>query len=252
MIMQIAWTDVAPDTGRAHTRDFTLRHHGRDVPGAMWLPSNGPPEALILVGHGGSRHKREVSTLNFIGAMVENYNFAAAAIDGPIHGARGHGLSPDPSARQMAFLDLWKKPGNGIENMVSDWQASLTALLELPELRDIPIGYFGLSMGTAYGLPFIADDERIGAAVLGMWGINYPNSTVLVDRAKLVKCPVLFLHKSEDVFFTLEGALKIYRALQGDDKRFMMHEGAHEPATPEQTNLAIRFLVERLMTRGNP
>ena len=247
---QIQWADVASDTGHAETRDFIIHHQGRAVPGALWLPAEGAPEALILVGHGGSRHKRDESTLDFIAELVENNNLAAAAIDGPIHGSRGLELSSheasDPSARQAAFLDLWKSPGNGIKNMVADWQVSLTALLTLPELKGIPIGYFGLSMGTAYGLPFAAADARIDAAVLGMWGANYPNSAVLVERARFVKCPVLFLHKSEDSFFTLEGGLEIYHALPGQDKRFMMHEGPHTSATPEQTNLAIRFLVERL------
>ena len=261
---QIEWDNVTPDTGRAQTRDFVLQHEGRAVPGALWLPAEGPPEALILVGHGGSRHKRDESTLDFIAAVVENNNLAAAAIDGPIHGGRGRDLSsrqgpglspgpsPDPSALQTAFLNLWKTPGNGIEYMVSDWQASLTALLALPELQGVPIGYFGLSMGTAYGLPFAAADARIGAAVLGMWGANYPNSAVLVGRATAVKCPVLFLYKSEDGFFTLDGGLEIYRALSNDDKCFVMHEGPHTSATPEQTNLAIRFLVERLMTGERP
>ena len=247
---QIQWADVASDTGLATTRNFIIQHQGRAVPGALWLPAEGPPEALILVGHGGSRHKRDESTLDFIAELVESKNLAAAAIDGPIHGSRGCDLSsqelPDPGARQAAFLDLWKSPGNAIKNMVADWQVSLTALLTLPELEGIPIGYFGLSMGTAYGLPFAAADARINAAVLGMWGANYPNSDVLVERARFVKCPVLFLHKSGDIFFTLEGALKIYHALPGEDKRFMMHEGPHTSATPEQTNLAIRFLVERL------
>lgn len=248
---QIEWVNMTSDTGRAKTRDFVFQHQGRAVPGALWLPAEGLPGALILVGHGGSRHKRDENTLDFIAELVERNNLAAAVIDGPIHGARVRDLSshqaPDLSAQQTAFLDLWKTRGNGIEKMVADWQVSLTTLLTLPELRGIPIGYFGLSMGTAYGLPFVAADARIGAAVLGMWGANYPNSAVLVERARFVKCPVLFLHKSEDNLFTLEGGLEIYRALPGEDKRFMMHEGPHTPATPEQTNLAIRFLLERLM-----
>ena len=94
------------------------------MPGALWLPAEGGAEALILVGHGGSRHKRDESTLEFIGQLVENTNLAAAAIDGPIHGSRGCDPSPqelpDPDARQAAFLDLWKSPGNGIKNMVAD------------------------------------------------------------------------------------------------------------------------------------
>ena len=165
---QIQLTDVASDTGNAKPRDFIIQHQGRAVPGALWLPAEGGAEALILVGHGGSRHKRDESTLDFIAELVENNNLAAAAIDGPIHGSRGCDLSseelPDPGARQAAFLDLWKSSGNGIENMVADWQVSLTALLTLPELEGIPIGYFGLSMGTAYGLPFAAADARITSA----------------------------------------------------------------------------------------
>ena len=74
MMTEIEWYDVAPDTGRALTRDFVIQHQGRSVPGALWLPTEGPPEALILVGHGGSRHKRDESNLDFIAAVVENNN----------------------------------------------------------------------------------------------------------------------------------------------------------------------------------
>jgi len=234
------WRDVEPYAGSAPTRDFLHRHDGRDVPGALWLPADDTPKALILVGHGGSRHKREETTLEVIAAIVEQHGMAAAAIDGPLHGSRRGDRSPDPGATQKDFLDLWETPGNGIADMVADWQVSLTALLDLPELTSVPVGYYGVSMGTAFGLPLVAADSRITAAVLGMWGNNYSNSQILVDKAADVSCPVLFLHKSEDNFFTLDGALEIYEALAGD-KRFLMNEGPHVPATEEQIEASMRF-----------
>ena len=38
------------------------------------------------------------------------------------------------------------------------------------------IGWVGVSMGTAYGLPLVATEPRIKAAVLGMWGLSFVNS----------------------------------------------------------------------------
>ena len=242
----IDWTGREPDTGSAPTRDFRLRHAGGEVPGALWLPASGAAKALILVGHGGSRHKRAPTTLNFIGEVVERWGFAVAAIDGPVHGARRGDRSPDPKDTQMDFRNLWATPGNGIAGMNADWQATLTALQGEPALADLPVGWFGLSMGTAYGLPFVAAEPRIGAAVLGMWGSNYPHSEPLVAAAGTIACPVFWMHKTEDALFTLDGALDLYNALPGEDKRILMSPGPHAEATAEQIGMALTFFTRRL------
>jgi len=243
----IAWTDLPPDTGTAITRDFRLTHAGGTVPGALWLPASGTPKALLLVGHGGSRHKRAPTTLTFIAEAVERRGFAVAAIDGPVHGARrGADRSPDPADTQMDFRNLWATPGNGIAGMNADWHATLTALLAEDALAGLPVGWFGLSMGTAYGLPFTAAERRIAAAVLGMWGSNYPHSEPLLEAAARVDCPVFWMHKSEDHFFTLDGALALYEALPGDDKRLLISPGPHAEATGEQIDLALDFFTRRL------
>jgi dienelactone hydrolase len=243
----ITWTDLPPDTGAAPTRDFMLRHRDGSVPGALWLPAAGAPKALLLVGHGGSRHKRAPTTLTFIGEAVERRGFAVAAIDGPLHGARrGADRSADPADTQMDFRNLWATPGNGIAGMTADWRAALAALRREAALSGLPVGYFGLSMGTAYGLPFVAAEPRVGAAVLGMWGANYPNSAPLVEAAGRVRCPVFFMHKTEDHFFTLDGAFAIYGALPGEDKRMLLSPGPHAEATAEQIELALTFFTRRL------
>ena len=247
-IGDIVWTDVVSDAGSATTRDFLSRHDGGEVPGALWLPVGARPKALILVGHGGSRHKREVTTLNFIIEAVERNGFAVVAIDGPLHGARRGNRSQEPSDTQKDFLDLWRSPGSGVAEMLADWQASLTMVLSEPKLAGLPVGYFGLSMGTAFGLPLVAADPRIDAAVVGMWGANYPNSNILVESAGQVDRPILFMHKTEDNFFTLEGALEIYDAIPGDDKRLLMTPGPHGEATPEQIETALTFFTRCLVT----
>ena len=131
--------------------------------------------------------------------------------------------------------------------MVSDWTVTLTKLQDLNELKNIPVGYYGLSMGTAYGLPFLAVEKRIEAAVIGMWGSNYPNSGQLVEAARHVRSPVCFLHKNEDQFFTLEGAFEIFDALLTDDKRMLISTGLHEPATSEQIEVTLDFFEKRLV-----
>jgi hypothetical protein len=48
------------------------------------------------------------------------------------------------------------------ERAVPEWQATLDALQELPEIgAEGPAGYFGLNMGTAIGVPLTAIEPRI-------------------------------------------------------------------------------------------
>ena len=148
---------------------------------------------------------------------------------------------------QREFLELWEGKENSVEGMVSDWMVTLTKLKALKELKNVPVGYYGLSMGTAYGLPFLAAEKRIDAAVIGMWGSNYPNSGQLVEAACHVRCPICFLHKSEDQFFTLKGAFQIFDALSTDDKRMLISTGPHEPATSEQIKFTLDFFENRLI-----
>jgi hypothetical protein len=57
------------DAGFSLTFDFIVETSSRTVTGAAWLPASGTPKALVLVGHGGSQHKRHgsVSTVSVIG-----------------------------------------------------------------------------------------------------------------------------------------------------------------------------------------
>ena len=239
------WTEEAADAAGAATRDFTVVHADGSAPGALWLPASGSPTALILYGHGGSRHKREASVVAFVEAAVERHGFAVAAIDGPVHGARYSGPERTMPETQMAFRQKWDSADSGVAGMVADWRATLDGLLSGEALGDVKVGYFGLSMGHAYGVPLLAADARIAAATIGLWGANYPNSEQLAAAAQNVRCPTLYMHMLADEFFTLDGALTLFDALPSDDKRLLLMPGPHA-LTQEQTETGLAFLAKRL------
>ena len=59
------------------------------------------------------------------------------------------------------------------ELAMPEWRATLDALQELPEIgADGPVGYWGTNMGTAIGLPWVASEPRITAAVFGQHWIG--------------------------------------------------------------------------------
>src|SRR5579885_1881631 len=155
-------------------RAFSVEVDGRTVPGVLWLPTSGEaPRPLVLLGHGATRDKR-VDYLVALGrALAGRHGFAAAAIDGPGHGDRRAPGHDDDVQLFGAFLAEWSREG-ATDDMIADWRATLEALRELDEVGDGPVGYWGLSMGTIYGLPLAAAEPRIQVAVFGLMGLVGP------------------------------------------------------------------------------
>jgi dienelactone hydrolase len=227
---------------------FRVRVAGRSVPAVGWMPEGcSGPRPLVLVGHGGSGHKTSQLVLDAAMPLVEDHGFVVAAIDGPVHGERRASFDAGPAVRDE-FRALWAA-GESVDPMIADWRATLDHLCALPQVDPAAIGWYGISMGTAYGLPFVATEPRIRAAVLGMWGTSRVNSQRLVDDARRVTIPVLFQRKRDDEFFTPEGQVEVYEALASSDKRLAVYEGGHtDPAGAQLADL-IAFLSERLQQR---
>jgi dienelactone hydrolase len=106
--------------------------------------------------------------LDAVNELVEPLKIAVLAIDGPVHGAR-RSDSKDGVEVRREFRDLWSRGGE-VDSMVEDWMAALDEVSSRPEIDAARIAWYGISMGTAYGIPVVASDARIRAAVLGMWG----------------------------------------------------------------------------------
>jgi dienelactone hydrolase len=236
-------------------RGFEITCEDRRVPGLLWRPERGTaPQPLVLIGHGGSGQKREPHILSLARRLVRHNGISAAAIDGPAHGDRAPaGLdSDDIEARRSVYA----RPGI-VEEMIADWKATLDALQKQPEIGMGPVGYWGLSMGTMFGLPFVAAEPRVSVAVLGLMGaLSVPDSRIsenvaaigerlLADAAE-IRCPVLFLQQLEDELIPREAVMALFDALGTADKRLHANPGPHADVPPDEFSQTQSFLAERL------
>lgn len=230
-------------------RSFRARVEGREVPGTLWLPAAASgPVPLVLIGHGGSQHKHSAGPRDLAGRLALDHGFAAAAIDGPVHGERRADGGLDGAAVFADHRADIQHPGS-LATMAADWRAALDLLHEMGDLTVGPVGYWGLSMGTLYGVPFLAREDRVQAAVLGLWGSagTAPDTWAeLASAARAVRCPLLFLAQLEDQLFAPAGVLELFVELGCRDKRMRLNPGLHGDVPADEHDAAIAFLVDRL------
>ncbi len=218
------------------------------TPAALWMPAGDKPvPAVVLLGHGGSNHKCGPNNTSLAEILVSRFGWAAAAIDGPVHGDRRSDGPQVGLPQREEFLDYWRqKSDDGAVLMTAGWRGLVDALQSVPRLETARIGYAGVSMGTAYGLPFVAAEPRVSAAIFGMWAADYPASGHLVTAAKAVRCPTLFLQRWDDELFSREGTLALFDAISTADKRHFILPGPHGDILEEARLAALAFFELRL------
>lgn len=231
-------------------RNFSVRveTENRDVYGVVWYSrSSIGMRPLLLVGHEEGGQKNSEPMINLVRLMVGKYGFVVAIIDGPIHGERRFGIDNE-QFMQMEFAQLWQE-GDSIDPMVLDWQLTLNALCELPEVDARYIGYYGLSMGTAYGIPLVAKDFRISAAVFGMWGTGVPLSNRLLKDASRINCPVLYQIQEIDQHFTTEQQQELFNAMRSNQKELKIFSSNRLEPNSEQLEVTATFFITYLLDK---
>ena len=247
-MQNLRWTDDGKRSAAVYERDFTIERHGKAIPGVVWQPLRATgPQPLVLMGHGGTGHKRSAKLTRLAEIFTTDYGWWAAAIDGPVHGAR----APVTDDADSAYRQMWTRP-TVVQDMIDDWTAVLDALTLLDKIDKTRIGYWGVSMGTMFGLPYVASDARIRAAVLGKAGMH--GSSVQrsgIDRhfkvyAARVTVPVLFNVQWDDERFDRDGQIELYESLGSTDKRLHAYPGRHADDGPEALESSAAFLQRYL------
>jgi dienelactone hydrolase len=236
----LEWHDTSEIEG-ATVREFTIHAPDRPITGVLWSgPASKPGAPLVCLGHGasGDRHQRPIPRI--AGQLATDHGYFSLSIDGPVHGRRQVG----PGGRE-AFWPEKRRVGS-TEEMVRDWRLALRLISDLPEVGAGPVGYWGLSMGTIYGAPFVAEEPRISVAVLGLMGLisEPPHYKPIIERAAAsITCPVFFIWQLEDELFTREECLALFDALASDDKRLHANPGLHPSVPFEEVDFSVAFLT---------
>lgn len=234
--------------GGIEERALTLDRGSGPVPGLLWTRAGGTgPAPLVLVGHGGSGAKDAANNLAVRDYLTGQRGIATLAIDGPAHGDRG----PVTDTSHPAYSEMWRNP-RVIDEMNEDWRGSLDATLALGEFNADAVGYYGLSMGTMFGLPFVAAEPRIAVAVLGLCGLRGTS----VDRSGIagrlaadaprVTCPLMYHVQWDDERFERDSALELYGLLSSTDKRLQSTPGLHAGVSVEARETLRSFLAARM------
>ena len=239
--------DFSADTSSdgVRERDFTVD----GVPGVLWSPESGADGApLVLLAHGGGIHKKAPAMSGRASRLVHGAGYHVAVLDAPGHGDRPRSEHDEREVAAMyAARDAGEPEGPIIvrynadlaERAVPEYRALLDALQRLPEIgEDAPVGFWGLNMGTAIGVPFVADEPRITAAAFGQ---HWPDR--LAEFAKRITIPIEFAMQWDDEHIDRAAALALFDAFASREKSLHANAGRHHDLPRFEADSAVRFFI---------
>ncbi|WP_432076285.1 dienelactone hydrolase family protein [Streptomyces wuyuanensis] len=210
-----------------------------EIPGVLWTPAGAAEtRPLILMGHGGGQHKKAPGIVVRARRFVAECGFAVAAVDVPGHGDRPKDeeydrIATENQARVEAGEELAPLLA-GFQALVArqtvpEWRAVLDAVQELDHVGTGPVGYWGVSLGCGLGIPFVAAEPRVRAAVLGLGG-----ALASAEAAARITVPVEFLVQWDDERVPRAQGLALFDALASAEKTLHANPGKHAlPPGPE-------------------
>jgi hypothetical protein len=223
-------------------REFTLG----EIPGILWTPgSASAPAPLILAGHPGGLHTMYPRLAARARHYAAEYGFASAAIELP-----GSGDRPRSAAAEQARADLRRAMEAGeivdrlilplVEKAVPEWQATLDALLSLPEIGG-PVGYAGGVI--AIGIRLAVVEPRISAA--NLFAGSFVPATVF-EEARQVTIPLQVLLQWDDEGNDRQAALDLFDAFGSEEKTLHANMGGHTGVPQFEVDDGGRFFARHL------
>lgn len=220
---------------------FALARPNGPVAGVLWHPVAKPARGLVLFGHGFTHDRRSPFLVPWAQHAVQAHGLAAAAIDAPCHGERRAPGDETPEQVAATYQRYWRE--NGGTEMAGDLSSAAAALLSTGDAGPGPLAYWGLSLGTQYGLAYLTKDTQPCAAMLGLFGLAGPR---VEHWARQVRCPVYFVAQQEDELHSLTSVRALYDEIPGPDKTWRENPGAHAAVPVATCEEGLAFLAERI------
>jgi dienelactone hydrolase len=245
-------------------RAFRLEHDGEEVPGICWRPEGALGQTpAILLGHGGTQHKRAPNVLGLARRFVRHLGATAVALDAPGHGDR----IEDPERARAARDDLTRRMASGGAGAAprleppdpeawaashrrarAEWRATLDWLVDDGLAAPGKVGYWGLSMGTVIGLELVADEPRIASAVLGLAALQgWAGASERAAAAGRLSVPVLFVLQLDDQLMTRDDGLALFEAIGSQDKTLHAFPGGHVDTPLHERDAYDAFFARTLL-----
>jgi dienelactone hydrolase len=210
----------------------------------------------VLLGHGGSGHRHSDRIVS-MAAQFTSAGYAAAAIDGPYHGERVQSpLTPAEYQARIAAEGI----GTLLNRIADDWVTTSNLLAEADIADGAHLAYFGLSMGTRFGLPTAAAlGPALRCAVFGKFGLQ--STTALnpalhapkraLNEASRITAPVLFHLQWDDEIFPRAGQLDLFDAFASTDRELHAFAGRHGHTPQHAPGLWQSFISRHLSSPGS-
>ncbi|MEV0090822.1 alpha/beta hydrolase [Streptomyces sp. NPDC050738] len=230
-------------------REFALG----EIPGILWMPASASasaPVPLILLGLPPLGLRRMHPRLADRARHAAASGYASATIELP-----GSGDRPRMPVVDQARADLRRALEAGepvgdeivdalvlplVDKAVPEWQATLDALLALPEIGG-PVGYSGGVI--SIGVRLARVEPRIAAAVL-FAGSFVPR--VMFDEARQVAIPLHVLLQWDDEGNDRQAALGLFDAFGSKEKSLHANMGGHTGVPQFAGDVADQFFTRHL------
>jgi dienelactone hydrolase len=228
-----------------------------DIPGVLWSPVGAAGSCpLVLLGHGGGQHKKAPGLVARAHFYVRACGFAVTAIDAPGHGDRPR---TEQDERSVAVIRERVAAGEPLGPQIArynaalaaqaipEWQATLDALQELDCVgAGRPVGFWGVSMGSGIGVPLVAAEPRITAAVFGL-----ASGETLTEAAARITVPVEFLLQWDDEVVPRDSGLALFGAFASREKTLHANPGRHAGVPAFELESSGRFFTRHLIEGGD-
>lgn len=182
--------------------------------------------------------------------LVAECGFAVVAVDVPGHGDRPHEeeydrIAVENQARVAAGEELAPLIADFqamvARRTVPEWQLVLDAVQQLDYVGPGPVGYWGVSLGCGLGVPFVAAEPQVRAAVLGLG-----SALASAGEAARITVPVRFLVQWDDERVPRALSLALFDALGTAEKTLHANPGKHGEVPPVELDGALRFFARHL------
>lgn len=223
-----------------------------EIPGILWTPASASDSTavpLILMGHPGglgTMYPRLAARARHSAAQ----GFATATIELPGAGDRPALAGADEARADLLAALRAGEPVSGeivdrlvlplVEQAVPEWQATLDALLPLPEIA----GPVGISGGViAIGIRMAVVEPRISAA--GLFAGSFVPASMF-DEARRITIPLHVLLQWDDEGNDRQLALDLFDAFGSKEKTLQANMGGHTGVPSFAGEEAARFFARHL------